>query len=175
MRTQRANHMSNNATNGYIKILQHLNSRNWDGTLTYVIRVLIPFLVAGSLLCGAEAFECPAAVAVHEGLAKAIPGWTTMLDDSAHQLAAVTFYDGPPEEKASLVYDRIVKAAGGKQTATWSFKAQAGRQFWMTCSYSGTNVVLKKALPPQITRCSVVYEATAKVAGMPAVEKITCR
>ena len=113
MRTQRANHMSNNATNGYIKILQHLNSRNWDGTLTYVIRVLIPFLVAGSLLCGAEAFECPAAVAVHEGLAKAIPGWTTMLDDSAHQLAAVTFYDGPPEEKASLVYDRIVKAAGG--------------------------------------------------------------
>lgn len=98
-----------------------------------------------------------------------------MLDDAAHQLAAVTFYDGLPEEKASLVYDRIVKAAGGKETATWSFKAQAGRQFWLTCSYSGTNVVLKKALPLQIARCSVIYDATAKVAGLPAIDKITCR
>ena len=67
-----------------------------------------------------------------------------MNDDAPHQLAGLTFYDGPPQEKASLVYDNITKAAG-KQVAKWTFAPQQQRAIWIACSYSGTSILLTKA------------------------------
>jgi hypothetical protein len=85
-----------------------------------------------------------------------------MLDDTPHRLAGITFYDGPPEEKASLVYDKTAKAAG-KETMTWHFNARSDGQIWVVCSYAGTAVVLKRGLPPKTSACSVTYDSRASV------------
>lgn len=141
--------------------------------MTAPIRMLVA-VVAVIPATAAEPTECPATIVVDQRLAKPVPGWTAMLDDTPHQLAGITFYDGPPEEKASLVYDAINQSAG-KQIATWRFDQRAGRPIWVTCSYSGTSVVMKRPLAPRIAQCSVTYNSKESVAGLPAIERITCR
>jgi hypothetical protein len=121
----------------------------------------------------AESPACPEKIEVEQKLPKELPGWAAMLDDAPQQLAGVTFYEGPPEEKASLVYDSITKAAG-KETAAWEFNAQGSAQFWMTCSYAGTTLMLKKRLPPAIRTCTVTWDASQHVAGLPLIIKMAC-
>jgi hypothetical protein len=141
-------------------------------------RTILLFPLAALLLCiagfAADTVPCPPKVKVSQQLAAAVPGWTAMLDDTPHQLAGITFYDGPPEEKASLAYDNMTKA-GAKQAAKWSFSPDAPRQTWISCSYSGTSVKLAKSLPPKTTACEVTYDPRQQVAGLPLIEKISCR
>ena len=121
-----------------------------------------------------DSATCPAKVNVHQQLAAQVTGWSSMLDDAPNQLAGITFYDGPPQEKASLVYDDITRAAG-KQIAKWSFAPHAQRPIWIACSYSGTSVVLAKALPANVTGCTVTYDAHQQIAGLPIIMKIACK
>lgn len=122
----------------------------------------------------AEPAACPATVNVHEQLTAPVAGWSATNDDAPHQLAGLTFYDGPPQEKASLVYDDITRAAG-KQIAKWTFAPQRQRAIWIACSYSGTSVVLAKAMPATVSSCVVTYDARQQVAGLPVIEKIACK
>ena len=112
----------------------------------------------------AKAASCPDTIDVQQQLTTPIAGWTAALDDTPHQLSGVAFYDGPPKEKASLVYDQMTRAAG-KETAIWRFAPGSDRQTWMACSYSGTMIVLAKALPPKTVGCSVTYNRRQLVAG----------
>jgi hypothetical protein len=107
-------------------------------------------------LCAAadQPAACPATVNVQQQLAARVVGWSSMLDDAPHQLAGITLYDGPPQDKASLAYDDITKAAG-KQVTKWSFTPHSERPIWIACSYSGTSVVLMKALPATVSGCVV--------------------
>jgi hypothetical protein len=136
--------------------------------LFLVVLFLAPSAIA------AEPAACPATVNVHQQLTAPVAGWSAVNDDALHQLAGVTFYDGPPQEKASLVYDDITKAAG-KQIAKWTFAPRRERATWIACSYSGTSVVLAKTLPPGIASCTVTYDARQQVAGLPVIEKIACK
>ncbi len=122
----------------------------------------------------ADATTCPAKIDVHQQLATSVSGWTPIADDSPHQLAGITFFDGPPKEKASLVYDDI-KKAGGKQIATWTFSPDSSRQTWIACSYSGTSLQLTKALPAGTRSCVVTYDPREQIASLPSIEKITCK
>ncbi len=121
-----------------------------------------------------DSTTCPAKIDVHQQLTAPVSGWSSMLDDAPHQLAGLTFYDGPPLEKASLVYDDITKAAG-KQIAKWTFAPHATRPTWIACSYSGTSVVLMKALPASVSSCAVTYDARQQIGGLPAIVKIACK
>ena len=107
-------------------------------------------------------------------MATTVAGWTATQDDTPHQLAGITFYDGPPQEKASLAYDNMMKTAA-KQIGKWSFTPVASRQTWISCSYSGTSVELAKSLPPKTSACEVTYDPRQQVAGLPLIEKISCR
>jgi hypothetical protein len=133
---------------------------------------------AALLLCSAgfaaDTPACPAKIDVRQQLATNAPGWTATQDDSPHQLAGITFYDGPPQQKASLVYDDMAKA-GGKQIARWRFTPDSGRQTWIACSYSGTSLELTKSLPPNTSACEVTYDPRQQVAGLPLIDKISCR
>lgn len=77
-----------------------------------------------ALLCvssfGSEPANCPDSVDVNQQLTAPVSGWTTMIDDSPPRLANITFYDGPPQQRASLIYDQKMQVAG-KETATWHF------------------------------------------------------
>ena len=123
--------------------------------------------------CVGQSITCPDTIAVRQQLSEPIPGWTAVLDDTPIRLASITFYDGRPEEKASLVSDET-KETAGRETATWHF-SQSSRQIWMACGYSGTAITLAQSLPVKITVCSVIYNVKQRVAGFPLIEKINCR
>jgi hypothetical protein len=131
-------------------------------------------LSLGAFSFGADSTICPATIDVHQQLAKSVSGWTSMTGDTPHQLAGITFYDETPQEKASLVYDDM-KKVGGKQVASWSFAPGSGRQTWIACSYSGTDIELTKALPSSTRSCDVTYDPRHQIAGLPAIEKIACK
>ena len=133
------------------------------------------FLMSYSILCAAaEPVSCPETIDVRQELTTAIESWSPTLDDAPHRLAGLTFYDGPVQDKASLISDRTTKSAG-KETSVWYFKPQANRQIFMACSYSATAIVLTKPLPPKTTSCTVTYSLNMRIAGLPVIEKITCK
>lgn len=131
-------------------------------------------LLSGIGAFAAEPAICPESITTHQQLASAVAGWDSYIDDLPQRLASVTFFDGAPEEKASLVYDKIAKT-GGKQVATWTFAPQKERKIWLACSYSGTAVMLKSALPDGTRTCTVTASLKEQIAGMQAIEKIVCK
>jgi hypothetical protein len=117
---------------------------------------------------------CPDTIAVRQELQTPVEGWKPKLDDTPNRLASVTFFDGPPEEKASLVNDRTTKAAG-KEIAFWHFLLQPKREIWLACGYSGTSIVLTKPLPPKTAACEVTYNPRQRIAGLHVIESIACK
>lgn len=121
-----------------------------------------------------EQTACPAQIDVHEHLTTTPADWDLMYDNGPHQLAGITFYDGPPKENASLVYDDIAKNAG-KQVARWHFTPTGRRSIWIACRYAATAVVLARALPADVSTCTVTYDLKQQLAGEPVIENISCK
>ena len=136
--------------------------------------LLVTVLLVSSFCCAGETVGCPNEITVTQALAAPIPGWTAMQDDAPHSLAGITFYDGPPAEKASLVYDQITRSKG-QQIATWHFAPQDKRQVWLACSYAGASIELTRKLPANITTCSVTYDSQQHIGGLPVIKKIDCK
>ena len=122
-------------------------------------------------IAGAQA--CPDVVNVNQALSAPIAGWTATLDDTPLRLARVTFYDGPPEERASLVPDQTRRDAG-QEIETWHLTPSTNRQIWIACGYANTGVMLAQSLPRTTRSCSVTYILKQSVAGMPLIKKIVC-
>jgi hypothetical protein len=90
-----------------------------------------------------------------------------------HELAGLTFFEGKPEDKASLAPDKQA-AINGKTVASWVF-ASGGRSLWVACQYARTNVVLTRELPRNTRTCSITYTASVTIAGLPVIEKVDCK
>ena len=120
----------------------------------------------------AEEVHCPETISVKQSLIKPEQGWKESTSDLPNRLAGVTFLDGPPEQEASLVNEgeSFVK---GKQIATWRFGSRS--QIWLSCRYSGSNIVLSRALTEGTSVCSVTYNPRQTIAGLPLIEKIECK
>lgn len=142
------------------------------------LRFILGIFASALLLCVVAAAgqpeTCPAKIDVHEQLSTPLAGWSAAYDTAPHQLAGITFYDGPAKENASLVYDDITKRAGN-QIARWHFAPTAGRPIWIACRYAATAVVLTRALPATVSGCTVTYDSRQLVAGEPAIENISCK
>lgn len=128
----------------------------------------------GISCCASDVTLCPPAVKTGQQLTAPVAGWAAMQDDAPHQLAGITFYDGPPAEKASLVYDRMQRGKA-EQVATWSFDAHRGREIWVACSYSGTAIQLTRSLPKGTVTCSVSYDPQVQLDGQPMIKKVSCK
>jgi hypothetical protein len=120
----------------------------------------------------AEEVHCPETISVKQTLSKPQQGWKEGTSDLPNLLAGVTFFDGPPEEKASLVNDSE-RRVQGKQIAIWRFGPQS--QIWISCGYAGSSIVLSRALTKGSSGCSVTYNPKVTVAGLPSIEKIECK
>lgn len=131
--------------------------------------VSVAFLVTRGF---AKQVHCPENISVKQSLAQPLQGWKESASDMPNRLAGVTFFDGPPEQKASLVYDdeHVIKR---KQIATWRFTRQS--KIWVSCGYSGSNIELSKALTEGTTSCSVTYNPGITVTGLPSIEEIDCK
>jgi hypothetical protein len=138
----------------------------------------ITLLVQGLTLAAgcskaADLFQCPAQVDVRQQINVLPPGWSVVLDDLPHRLAGITFFDGKPEDKASLAPDNETKA-NGKSISTWIFSG-GNRPVWVACRYAGTAVTLARELPKLIQACSLTYNLRQTLGGLPVIEKIDCK
>ena len=68
---------------------------------------------------------------------------TARQDESPSTLSGITFFSGPPEEKASLAYDQWTRR-NGLAYGIWHFPKSSHR-IWLSCHFSFTRVVLVKA------------------------------
>jgi hypothetical protein len=130
------------------------------------------WLVATSVLpLVAADVRCPEMIPVKQTLLKKFNGWKESASDLPTRLAGVTFYEGPPEQKASLVFDSE-NTSGGKRIAAWRFAPRS--EIWLACSYAATNVVLSRPIAKAST-CRVTYNSNETIAGLPAIERIECQ
>ena len=119
----------------------------------------------------------PPAVAVREEIRATPEGWRAAEDDRRHILASATFFDGPPQGMASLVYDREVKRKDSKDKVIriWRFDAGWKNGAWLQLGYAGTAVVLARRLPQGTTECRVEYDRGVTVEGYEQIASIECR
>lgn len=116
---------------------------------------------------------CPEAINVEQRIAETPQGWEAGSSGLKPQIAMVTFFDGPPAERASLKYDSELKLKGN-WVATWTLAPNA-RGYWIQCAYENTTAVLSKRLPETVKTCSVTYERTTKAANaLPLVKHVSC-
>lgn len=117
---------------------------------------------------------CPEAVSVTQTGTAPAPEWSLSYSATPSRLEMVTFYNGPPQDEASLVYDSWSNAKD-TSIATWKLPKDS-RGYWIKCSYSGTTLELAKALSPAVSSCRVTYEREApSSSGLPAIRSIACR
>ena len=121
-----------------------------------------------------KAFHAPAEIKVREAVEGAPAGWAVAADEAPHILAGITFYDGPPSEMASLVYDSE-KKAGQRLVLTWSFDPDAPRGSWIRCRYAGTNAVLDQQLPKGVSGARVTLDTQVHVDGYEQILSIELR
>ena len=109
---------------------------------------------------------CPPRIGTNQQLSAPLPDWKVAPDGLPNQLAGITFFEGPPEQQASLAPD-IEK----KTQSTWNFTKPA----WIACHYSGTSLTLTRALPKTTKSCTITFQPGVTVAGLPAIQKIECK
>jgi len=109
---------------------------------------------------------CPPKVNVTQQLAAPLPDWTVTPDGLPNQLAGIIFFEGPPEQKASLAPDKETKT----QSTRYFTKPS-----WIACHYSGTSLMLARALPKNTHSCTASYYHDQSVDGLPAIQKIDCK
>jgi len=115
---------------------------------------------------------CPKEITTRQAIENAPPGWTAASDKTPQILAGITFFDGPPEQEASLVYDSYTKSKT-VDVALWRFDRSA--HIWLSCSYHATAVKLSKPLPAQTTECRVTYSREVHIDGNGEIESIRCK
>jgi len=90
------------------------------------------------------------------------------------ELASVTFFDGPPSEKASLKYDSEDRQKRD-WVAFWDLPPNV-RGHWISCGYQNTTAVISRRLPDNIRSCAVTYERKKRGAGsLPGIKGISCK
>jgi hypothetical protein len=131
------------------------------------------FLVGPLTALSAEE-ECPASITVEQKVVESPALWTVSYDKVDYRLASITFYDAPPQDMASLVYDKQIQKKG-EWTAIWNFQPHSERGYWLSCGYHHTNAVLSKQLSSQLTRCEITYLKGRSLSGLPVIKGIKCK
>jgi len=142
------------------------------------MRPLLRLLACAALFAAAPVFAadslCPETVNTRQTGTAPAPDWSVSYSTSPNQLEMVTFYNGPPKDEASLVYDDFVSIKDSS-LATWKFPKDP-RGYWVKCSYRGTTLELSKALSPTMSSCRVTYSRDAGLpSGLPPIRSIACR
>jgi hypothetical protein len=141
----------------------------------FTLTILITVLTGVPLVAGAEDISCPAKITVSQKIAKHAPPWAVSYSTLPSELEEITFYDGPPSEMASLVYDDE-KVAGGNTVAIWHFsERKTDSDFWFSCGYAHTTAILSRKIPKSLTECSVTYSKDETIAGHYLIKSFSCK
>ncbi len=123
---------------------------------------------SGKSYAGQGGVQCPASIHVEQRFTGRAGPWDVGSDTGAPQLSGVTFYDGPPAEMASLVNDTAAETED-TWTAVWQLSQDAGKGYWVACTYTHTNIGLSRRLPSGTSQCHVTY---AKGVSWPEGERV---
>jgi len=141
--------------------------------LRSLARVLPALLLSTGCGRAADPVQCPPVIEVRQQLKTPVAGWSAGLDELPHRLAGITFFDGKPEEQASLAPDSEAKA-GTRSVSTWNF-GSGGRPVSLLCRYASTTVTLVRELPKSVRTCAVTYNPRQSIGGLPLIEKFDCK
>lgn len=130
-------------------------------------------LACAAFLLAADPAQCPAQIQVHQQLASPVAGWQARIEELPYLLAGITFFEGKPEDNASLAPDSE-RNANGKTISRWNFPSSRP-PIWLACRYAWTSVTLARELPKEIRVCTITYNPRQTIGGLPEIEKIDCR
>lgn len=119
----------------------------------------IAMLAYGPLItlpASAATTDCPARVAVTQQLDGQPPdGWKHFDTQSTYPLASVTFWSGPPDRMTSLLPNRS-RSESQSDIYIWSL-AENREDYWVSCDYGNTSVVIARPLGKQAQTCVARY------------------
>ncbi len=121
-----------------------------------------------------KTLDVPKEIVTKQEIVNTPAGWACAKETHPNVLSAVTISDGPPENEASLVYDKVTRQKN-KLIATWRCETDVKEHDWISCSYAGTVVVIKRQLPDGIKELRILYDDEVKTDGLPTVEKVEYR
>ena len=137
----------------------------------------IAFLASVSPESGAQLFArntCPQKIEVEQRVVAAPTGWDAAQTTATVALASVTFFDGPPSERAEVKYDSE-DVQKRDRIGVWNLPPNA-RGYWISCGYQNSTAVISRRLPADIRSCSVTYERKKRSGALlPAIKDISCR
>jgi hypothetical protein len=99
---------------------------------------------------------CPPRLAVNQNSAASYSGWQNFASDEKHAFVGVSFSEGPPDQKVTLVPSKQKKNKGGS-VATWGL-TPSNEGYWVACLYAQTSMVVAQKLPADTTQCEVEYD-----------------
>jgi hypothetical protein len=100
---------------------------------------------------------CPAEIETEQSLRTPVTSYEAHDTKARHFWAAITFYEGRPEEMVSLHYDTEVEKPDHGAVLTWSLDRET--EYWIECLYSSTAISLLKKLGT----CEVSYNLDVTV------------
>jgi hypothetical protein len=138
------------------------------------MRFAIAAAIAAAGLYAAEV-RCPARIELAPpALTSTPPGWKPRIEPLTHDLISVTVYDGPVEEKASLVPDGARKSAV-RSVTFWTLDPANSRGYWLQCHYAATALTLIRAVDRGSATCQLTSNPGLRREGLPAAESALCR
>jgi hypothetical protein len=149
-------------------------SRGWAHRTCLALTLV---LAAGAILSSAAGavaeVMCPDTIAVSQN-ATAAGEWQVRDSGAKPELEHVTIYDGPPEEQASLKYDREIKRKS-EIVQMWNLPpSKTG--YWLACGYTNTSKELYRKLPAITAICEVIYDRGKHFAdGNMVIRRVRCR
>ena len=125
--------------------------------------VLLTFASATAAHATSAGPECPKSLEVAETLIGPPPGYTSYRDGNppaaANSVTAklplrnIMFSDGPPNEQAWLAPDD-----SNKTYSAWKFESPHDSAIWISCAYSGTELMISAQLAKTITFCKIIMD-----------------
>jgi len=137
----------------------------------------ITLLACVSTGSGAQLFArntCPQKIEVEQRVGDVPAGWEAAQATGTMSLASVTFFNGPPAERAALKFDSEDRQKRDR-IAFWNMPPNA-RGYWISCAYENTTAVVSRRLPENIKSCAVTYDRKKRgAASLPAIKDISCK
>ena len=137
----------------------------------------IAFLASVPAESGAQLFgrnTCPREIEVEQRVDGIPEGWQAAQATSTVSLASVTFFDGPPVERAALKFDSE-EMQKRDRVAFWNLPPNV-RGYWISCGYQNTTAVVSRRLPENFKSCAVTYDRKKRgAASLPAIKDISCK
>ncbi len=129
-----------------------------------IVAIGLTAIAVASAMPAAAEVMCPDTIVVTKS-ATAIPDWQVRDSGDKPEMERVTIYDGPPDEQASLKYDREITRKS-EIVQFWNLTPN-DHGYWLACGYTNISKELYRKLPAitAISNSSTIAANTSPTAA----------